>query len=62
MHLKAELSQGTTDLGGGGYKQGPGGREKQIPKNFISLISLDLPDLYDPCLGPSLAILSLATQ
>lgn len=45
-HLRAELSQGATHLGTS-ISQEIGGRREQIPKNLISLISLDLPDLQD---------------
>lgn len=61
MRLRAELSQGATHLGTS-ISHEVGGRSEQIPKNLISLISLDLPDLYDPCLDPSLAIQSLTIQ
>lgn len=34
-----------------------GGKGKANSQEFnLSLLSLDLPDLYDPCLGPSFAI------
>lgn len=58
MHLRAELSQGVTHLGTS-ISCEVEGRKEQIPKNLISSISLDLPDLHDPCLDPSLAIQSL---
>lgn len=57
MHLRAELSQGATPLGTS-IRCEVGGKKEQIPKNLISFVSLDLPDLHDPCLDPNLAIQS----